>query len=175
MKIEIILNEYNLSNILSFLDKKTLVNYDTALLHKKSRNIFLKVIQFTKFNIEICKWTSIRNINFVKIICSSKYAKYFNCNVKKLIINHKNNNIFTDKFLIYNDYIEELHIDLNNHHVVLEELIAKNLKVLTLVYVRKINVKIFDTCPNLEKIILIRCSSLVDEINFSKNIKVLSK
>ena len=84
--MENILDEYMISNILCFLDEKSLKKYDTAITSKKLRKIYLSALEKTNFRIKISYWTILRNIKKVLYICHYLYSSFYVYDTKKLII-----------------------------------------------------------------------------------------
>lgn len=155
------LNSDILTNILQYLNKESLKNYDTAICNKKLRYIFLEAIKYTQYqNINICEWTHIRNIKAKTEYSDMVNLSYVSSNCKKLVVFSKfKNNFKKTRFEVVNDTIEYLHIDLNNNLFVLDKLKAKNIKVLFIIGVELINLDIFvdidKQCPKLKTINII--------------------
>jgi hypothetical protein len=167
------INSDILTNILQYLTKESLKNYDTAICNKKLRYIFLEAIKCTQYNIiTTCKWTYIRNIKTNTEYTNIVNLPYVSPNCRKLIVFSKFKNTFKrTRFEVVNDTIEYLHIDLNNNLFILDKLQAKNIKVLFIIGVELLNLDIFVDicikCPKLKTINIIMSNILYSERNIS--------
>ena len=82
--MEFLIVEYNLVNIFSFLDKKSLCMYDSALLEKEKRDIFLECLKKLKYNhYKVCKWTY-----FKEISNKEQYVYYVNSSQSLIPLYH---------------------------------------------------------------------------------------
>ena len=155
---------YLMNIILSYLDHFSLRDYDTAMCNKDNRPIFLESLQCIKYNIA-CRWKILRNIRSTVEYSSITNVKYISDICEKLIIysiiiRYKKIN----KIDLMHNNIKILHIDLDNHDVIVNSIRCKNLETLMLCNVQKVNVKVFNSltknCPNLKKISLVYCSKI---------------
>jgi len=175
--MEYVLDEYIIANILSFLDQKSLKKYDNAITSKKLRKLYLVALEKSSLKIRISSWTILRNIKKVSNICHYLYAKFYEYNVKKLIICGCRSKFRKDTFVLENDYISMLHIDIFST-VTLTSLRAKNLKTIFIVNLYDINKYVLKnlhyTCPQLKKITIIFPSEKLDKkiILINKNINI---
>jgi hypothetical protein len=165
-----------LNIIYTFLDKKSLIKYDTANTNKKNRVNMLYTFQnYYNYQIGTCMWTIIRGIKFISQTCKIKYIKYVSPVCKYLTIHGKG------EINVYNDNIESLYIDMHLNNYVIKDILCKNLKKMTIVLANnnQINLEIFKylhyKCPNIEKIILMMDESNINisELIKNKNINIL--
>ena len=155
---------YLMNIILSYLDRFSLRDYDTSICNKDNRPIFLESLQCIKYNIA-CRWKILRNIKSTVEYSNIYNIKYISDICEKLIIYSsftrysKINNID----LLHNN-IKTLHVDLDNHDIIVNSIRCKNLETLVLCNVQKVNVKVFNSliknCPNLKELSLIYCSRI---------------
>lgn len=169
-----------ISEILSFLELKDIINYDSALTSHKLRAIFLNVIKNIKIY-KICKWAFIRNVKIKNGICCYKNIKYIPNMCENITICKSYGCICckykfgTSYVNIKNDNIKYLHIDLcRNKNIIFESLMASNLEKLTIVYVDKINIftNLLKNCPKLDTLIIIESNIENLELDNFKNSKI---
>ena len=145
-----------LNIIYTYLDKKSLIKYDTANTNKKNRHTMLYTFQnYYNYQMSTCTWTILRGIQFIYQICKIKYIKHISPVCKYLTIHGQG------EINVYNDIIESLYIDMYSNSYIIKDISCKNLKKITIVSTNhyQINLDIFKNlhynCPNIEKIILI--------------------
>lgn len=168
--MESILYHSLLNIVYSFLDKKSLVTYDSANTNIKNREIMLYTFQnYYDYKISTCRWSILKGFKFVYQTCKVKYIDYVSPICKNLII-HKQGCIN-----IKNDNITTLYIDMHANGCRIRNIICKNLKNLTIVLAERnlIDLDIFKyldcNCPKIEKIILINCDISFDITKLVKN------
>ena len=65
---------------------------------------------------------------------------------------------------LFHNNIKNLHIDLDNHDIIINSIKCENLETVMLCNVQKVNIKVFNSltknCPNLKKISLVYCSRI---------------
>ena len=153
--MELILPFDILRLIFSFLDKKSIMIYDTAVVSREKRSIFLDALK--QFNISIiCRWTYIRNIRIEKGLCAYYNTSYIPKMCKNLIINSGRIRGMCTHFDVINHSIIYLHIDLFNSKGFLRNIDAKNLEKITFVHYKNYDEEIVQrSCPKLKKVTLI--------------------
>ena len=171
INMESILCHDSLNIIYSFLDKKSLMNYDTANTNKKNREIMLHNFKnYYKYQISTCIWTIKRDIKFTSQICKVKYIYSISTICKHLILHS------TGGINIINHNIETLYIDMHLNKNNISNILCKNLKKITIVYAINLCLDIFTSleskCPKLVKILLIKCNINTDINGLNNNIKI---
>ena len=147
--------------IFSFLDKKSIFTYDTSLLSKDRRYIFLEVLKVYNGNIKnICEWTYLRNIKIKTGLCPYYNNMFIPETCERLIISSGSKYKLCRRleyFDIVNHNIKYLHVDLFNSYCVFATLKAKNLEILRMIHCENNTIfkNIKNECPKLKKIILI--------------------
>lgn len=147
--------------IFGFLDKKNICIYDTALLSKERRSIFLEVLKYLNIK-NMCEWTYSRNIKIKTGICPYYNIMYIPETCESLIISSgiERRTSYNKYFDINNNNIKYLHADLFNSYGFLRSLEGKKLEIIKLIHCKgRISPYILDNikirCPNLKKIMLI--------------------
>lgn len=182
--IETILPIDTLSVIFSFLDKKSLRSYDTSMLSKINRPIFLESLSrgvFFNKDLTICSWSIRRGLKSNIESSNLTLIKYVSDSCKKLTIygRYRENT----KFSIKNDNIECLYIDFAKSKTQFRSLKAKNLESLVMIYPRNINklllIKLSINCPKLQKICFFKCGEYnkeyMEEIIKTNKIKIICR
>lgn len=144
--------------VVSFLTKKDIMNYDTAMTNKESREMFLKTVKHLTIG-AICRWTFLRGIGNVTEQCVSSNLQYVSGMCKQLVIYADRLTSQTEIINVYNNNITHLHMDLyNNREATVSNISGNKITNITLVYVEDIDSRVFinlsRTCPNLQKITL---------------------
>jgi hypothetical protein len=160
-------------NVFSFLDKKSIMCYDTALCSKSRREIFLLALK--NFRIcNMCEWTYLRNIKIKEGICPYFNTEYISDNCEKLIVSGDRSKKFV--FEVINDNIKTLHVDLGITCAYFESIKCLNLEKITMVNVIHMNIfkNLNINCPKLKKVTMVYCdnANLQDNFNYIHNIEV---
>lgn len=134
---------------------KSIMDYDTAMVEREKRISFLNMLKYLRSSrISICEWSLVRCIKNTNERCDVLYTDYISDICKNLIVSGINR--ISKKINIINDSIENLHISLNCDKQYLNNIIGKNIRNITLVYVNSINLDVFkninENCPKLEKL-----------------------
>ena len=172
--MEFLIVEYNLVNIFSFLDKKSLCMYDSALLEKEKRDIFLECLKKLKYNhYKVCKWTYFKEISNKEQYVYYVNIKYILPECKNVIIYTKNKEYKYDleyDMNIDNNFLEYIYIDYCLKFLGFINISALNLIQLTIsnVCVKKINYvnflyNIIQKCPKITTIKFVYCQFLFDK------------
>ena len=180
--MEFVITEYNLVNIFSFLDKKSLCMYDSALLEKKKRDIFLDCLKKLRYNhYNVCKWTYNKQISNI-----SQYVYYLN--IQYLLPDCKNAIVYTKNrqykhYLEYelninNNSLENIYIDFCMKNLNIKNILCPNLLELTILnayveYIEDMNFlyDILQNCPKIKIIKIVRCEFLFNEQKFENVFK----
>ena len=162
-----------LNIIYTFLDKKSLIKYDTANTNKKNRHTMLYTLQkYYNYQMSTCTWTIIRGIKFIYQTCKIKYIKHISPICKYLTIHGQG------EINVYNDIIESLYIDMYSNSYIIKDIVCKNLKKLTIVFAKlgAINEDLLNylenKCPKLEQITFIKCQG-VDLVKKDIKVKII--
>ena len=169
-----------LVNIFSFFDKKTLLNYDSALMNKKNREVFFYLLRSYKnvFKIKTCKWVRLRGIQNENERCNFYNIEYISGLCKNLQITASSDTKWAI-VNINNDNLEKMYIDLGNYgeKCYINSIKCKKLTSLTMVYVKNINYEflnnIIQSCPLVKKIIFFYCDNEKIESIISKKWKII--
>jgi hypothetical protein len=149
--------------ILSFLNQKDTMNYDTSICNRKFRPIFLDVLKNRIFRyINSCRWSILRQVGGVCEHCNINNLEHISNRCKNVVIYGRKTIISWPKriFNIINNNIIRLHIDFSMiYNTRITGIQCSNLINLVFVGVRDIdpdvlyNIKY--TCPKLKNVVAI--------------------
>ena len=163
-----------LNIIYTFLDKKSLIKYDTANTNKKNRDVMMYTFKnFCNYRINTCRWTIKREFKFQTEITTVKYLQYVSDCCTNLMI-HGNGII-----KIINDNIEKLFIDMYDNKFSLQKINCKKVKIITIIYATYIDSivisDLYKYCPELKMLRFVNCNiSDPDILNHTKY-KIINK
>lgn len=177
--MELCIDSYTISNVFSFLDIKSIINYDNAIINKELRPLYLLAISKLKLKlIRANKWSFLRNIKILNTNCKYYNLDYFPKYNKNLTICGSHNFKTRYDLSIIKHDIEHLHIDItHNYNLFITEIEGKNIKTIVFIYVRNINKSLLKNismfCPKLEKISFIKCTGIpLEELINNKKINI---
>jgi hypothetical protein len=161
------------SHILSFLQQKDLVTYDTSMTNKWRRSIFLEAIQIfaNKLHVVSCYWTYVRKIKRTVETVNHLHLKYVSSECKRLTVfgdrqcvNFPSEKCALSSKYLCNNQLVYLHIDFGGRicKFKIPKIEAKQLRHVTFVmYLEDIpknyQSELFRGCPLLETMTFVCC------------------
>jgi hypothetical protein len=172
--MEIIIYPVLLNRIFTFLDKKSLMNYDSANTNKKNRDVMLYTFKnFCNYRINTCRWTIKRGFKFQTEITTVKYLQYVSDRCTNLMLRG------AGTVKIINDNIEKLFIDMYDNKYSLQKINCKKVKNITIIYANYIDSSVISNlcehCPELKILRFINCNISDPGILNHSKYKIINK